>query len=852
MKPVTAVRHSQQGAALVLLLIALILAGSYAFYRAANRPPDATVQQIRLTESLANAKEALIAYAVTHSVQPGRMPCPDVAGDGVSPLLTRDDCAGWNSGGPDVYFGWLPWKSLGLADPFDDTGVRFRYATSRFFAGDRKTPPLNSESATSLRLDVAAGQPSNDIVAVIIATRGDADPRNADGDEYFYSGSGRESGSNDLIVAISRQELMAAVGKRITREVWNCMEQHAQHADNPGRLYPWPAPLSSTAYAGSTGSLFGRIPTTQPGNPDEALKQSIQRLADAGNALQTATDADAQLAAIKQLEKAAMYAGGLADSLFTVARDLNFAAKATSTRFAALDSSLSAITINATIYATRKTEIPAIVSDASDELEAFRSALAASGFDVFIIELEKQNALLRSAIDSAVAGPTSSTLGALQTQANKVKRDVLESAYTPDPALSQLLVAIATQAQTAVDDARTAKNAPTDQALVDAAIASANSLYDADRTLAATIRSSRLDIDPEEAAFYARNIRSAAGDFSVSGDADSAKALETALSSALGMTTSIARASPTVLAARDQAASAIDAAVRAASPLDPSALNSLSAGAASRLDALAAAMRNNGDNFLLETLKWVAGAFTDASTIPPANVTSGRLLLAKVADVKEWADITTPYADDIARLARRGATAGGDSDDSAYTAARRTVDSIDGSTGSMAQLEAYIKSPTDTAKRDAALAAVNDTRLNADKLSATSRQLESLLESGFGQAATATAWLGEACTFLQPAIGGSIVKWWPVNAWVQTTFYQISDHRRMVPGRLRVNGSGAYPLVVLAAGPPLATQNRAASTVAGYLEDANADGSRNGNAVSPATSFVNQPVSATFNDRLSY
>ena len=115
-------------------------------------------------------KEALIAYAVIDDKRPGRMPCPAITEDGSSPLLTRNDCDGWVTGGPDVYSGWLPWKTLDLKEASDEEGLKFRYATTRLFAGDRPSPPLNSETLTSLRLDVSAGTASNDIAAIIIAT----------------------------------------------------------------------------------------------------------------------------------------------------------------------------------------------------------------------------------------------------------------------------------------------------------------------------------------------------------------------------------------------------------------------------------------------------------------------------------------------------------------------------------------------------------------------------------------------------------------------------------------------------------------------------------------------------------
>ena len=84
-------RRKQSGMALIALLVLLIMAGSFALYRSLNSASDrVTIEQSQLLR-LARAKEALAAYAVTDSKRPGRLLCPDLLGDGVSPLLSRDD-----------------------------------------------------------------------------------------------------------------------------------------------------------------------------------------------------------------------------------------------------------------------------------------------------------------------------------------------------------------------------------------------------------------------------------------------------------------------------------------------------------------------------------------------------------------------------------------------------------------------------------------------------------------------------------------------------------------------------------------------------------------------------------------
>ena len=848
----------QSGVALILLLVLLVLAGGYAFYRTANVNYGAYSATQTQIADLARAKEALIAYALLDDSKPGRMPCPDVAGDGISPILTREDCDGW-PGGPEVYTGWLPWKTLRLADGNDDSGTRLYYVISRYYAGDRKTPPLNSETPTTIRLDLPPGAPSNDIVALVIATRGERDGPNADGDEFFQSGNGRESGSNDLIAAITRQELMAAVEKRMAAEVRNCLEQHAQHAGNPGTTYPWPAPLSNATFKGQAGSLFGMVPATQPGNPDEALKAALTQLQNAKNTLESASTAAAQVEALRAVEQAAGYAGGLADRIYIVAARLANAATSAGAGFRSLDTTLSALTANALTYNAGKATLPATVAAALPELAAFREAVADSGFDVFLVELEAQNTVLRTRINAATASPTSTTLRALQTQANTLRRNVLESATTPDPALAALLADAYAKADSAVDAARTARNVPSDRNLVDLALLAANQLYDADVTLATTLRASRLPIDPGEVTFVQGALRAALDDFAVSSGAPVVGPLGQALQAARSLVASLSGGSPTVRAARNTALGALDGALSSTvEPLDSTLLVTRTEGAITQLDLLAGAMRNNGDNLVLETLKSIESTL-GAVTVPPATRSAASGLLTPVDDVVDWAGIASAYAGDIARKARKGVGAASDSDTSVFTAARRTVSSIDGGTGSIELLQDFIKDSGNEAKRSAAETALTETRTQLASLLAAGNQLETTLETSLAQAGTPTAWLGESCAFLQQPLSATISNRWHDNRWADYLFYQISDRVRPAVGKLSVNGSGAYRVVVLAAGARLPGQNRALREARSFLEGTNigynaatSRYTRDGDGTAPDTTFASGSPSATFNDRLAY
>ena len=71
----------QRGVALWMLLVAVIMAGGFAFYKTTNIQFNRTGHDAKLMLALAKAKEALIAYAVTDNDRPGSLPCPDLATD---------------------------------------------------------------------------------------------------------------------------------------------------------------------------------------------------------------------------------------------------------------------------------------------------------------------------------------------------------------------------------------------------------------------------------------------------------------------------------------------------------------------------------------------------------------------------------------------------------------------------------------------------------------------------------------------------------------------------------------------------------------------------------------------------
>ena len=81
----TKVLGSQQGAALIILMLALFMVSMAALLRGLNNRGGHLERQVATTAALMQAKEALIGYAVVHGdlfpggPGPGHLPCPDTS-----------------------------------------------------------------------------------------------------------------------------------------------------------------------------------------------------------------------------------------------------------------------------------------------------------------------------------------------------------------------------------------------------------------------------------------------------------------------------------------------------------------------------------------------------------------------------------------------------------------------------------------------------------------------------------------------------------------------------------------------------------------------------------------------------
>jgi hypothetical protein len=877
----------QSGVALILFLVALIMAAGYAFYRSSNVGALRIQQDAKLAATLARAKEALIAYAVTRnddpgpSLKPGRpgsLPCPDLItnnagfsnfpGDGKTDFFTVNSCPS--------YIGWLPWVTLDLPELTDDTGTRLWYVLTPELRNHDSAQPINSDRALTLKLDGAA----DSVAALVIAARAPLDSQarpsnnpadyldgeNGNGDDNIYVSGPPSASFNDMVVAITRQELMAAVEKRVANELKTCLEQHAAATTNTAHTYPWPTPFASTAFRGTAGSLFGQVPATEPGAGAESLlQQANNALSTAKNALSSALTATDQMTALLAVSNAATYAQTLYDKIYGVASATATVATTNNAAFTQLDLDIANATANGRISRTERTALRAEALADRDSLTALQTALTDSGIDPFPNEVKTQDLVLQQTISAANNTPTTTNFTALQTQANVLVK-LFSLSTTPNPDIAAALSNAKNAASATVVAASNAVLQPADTALQTAAITTAQALVTANSGVRSIIVASRVNLHYSEISTLTDQLSTLLTAFNSNPGTATASALATGISDLQSTTTTLSTASSLVVASRTTTLNALATALSAAQGAnDYPLIQATSNAVITAANNLASAIANNGDNVLKESLAVAATAYISAqetfATVTPrtqaAMIPYVQAVQAPAVNIEYWSKITARVANDIASQARKTPNTTSDNSNSAYATADQLTTGISGSSGTQALLQAYIDTPTSSSKQAAATAALNTTAGQLDTLLTSAGTLDSILDSS-GAEAFPTVWYGTACAFLQPANGST--SWWTANNWANTTFYQISDRVRATTGKLQVNGSGTYRVVVLSAGrallgsvpPPPNPQNRATRTTANFLEGINADTSRDGNAKTPVTGFANSPLSTTFNDRLGY
>ncbi len=244
------VKPNQKGAALILFFLVITLSGMSAILYFLNQTNIKNQRLNKTYTSLAEAKAALIGYAVLNASKPGTLPCPDTDNNGNS-NSTASNCTS--------YIGRLPWRSqLGISMLKDSSGECLWYALSPVFRtqmtdATRLLNPLNSTTSGTINivndLDVPIVS-ANPVIAVIFApnypvtgqnrngaptiycpgdsiaskyldTKGAVNNAtgNVVGANYTFKLGAVDDGFNDQLIYITARDLYPSLRKRVAKEI---------------------------------------------------------------------------------------------------------------------------------------------------------------------------------------------------------------------------------------------------------------------------------------------------------------------------------------------------------------------------------------------------------------------------------------------------------------------------------------------------------------------------------------------------------------------------------------------------------------------------------------------------------
>jgi hypothetical protein len=305
----------QSGFAMMLVLVVLVLAGTYMLVNQLSAATTFTpARRDHNARVLNRAKQALIGYVAMRAGKsdepdPGSLPCPEAPGyygDPAQEGIAANVCAF-----PAV--GRLPWRTLGLDKLTDASGEPLWYVISpgwhkRATTGPTSYTVINSNTQGQLRVDSVL----NDSVALIIAPGAPIastapgcagiqqarnqisinvvnylDCDNATPADASFTTSGPAGSFNDQVLRITARDIIpaieAGIAPRIEREIVPALRSvYASNAwgsnvsaANP--FYPYAAsfapPSLGASFRGSAGSCSGDacqglLPAIYISNPD--------------------------------------------------------------------------------------------------------------------------------------------------------------------------------------------------------------------------------------------------------------------------------------------------------------------------------------------------------------------------------------------------------------------------------------------------------------------------------------------------------------------------------------------------------------------------------------------------------
>lgn len=247
---------AQRGQAL-LLVVVLLGVGMAVFVYNFVSPASLSIERDKITHAaLAQARDALIGYAASHTGRAGALPCPDKNDDGNQEASCSSAAA---------RIGRLPWKTLSLPDLRDGSGERLWYAVSVNFTNSPIVGTLNTNTPGEYTVN------SINAIAIVFAPGLAVPPQvrdaankenaanylegeNANGDSVFAAKPAAVD-FNDRLLVITHDALFPAVEMRVAREARTRLVAYFA-----SRSYLPHANDYSSSPAGCVPASSGRIP----------------------------------------------------------------------------------------------------------------------------------------------------------------------------------------------------------------------------------------------------------------------------------------------------------------------------------------------------------------------------------------------------------------------------------------------------------------------------------------------------------------------------------------------------------------------------------------------------------------
>lgn len=332
-------KAGQRGAALLVTLAIVVMGIAAALVGSLSTTALKNARQETTSIALAQAKEALIGYAITYGDTysgevHGYLPCPDTSG-------SAEGSAAPPCGSKNVSrIGRLPWKTLGLPALRDGDGECLWYAVSGTYKNNPKTDLMNWDARGLFEVLDASGTPvAQDVVAVIFApgpvlgsqnrAPGGAAPicggnytatNYLDSDGTLNNGTVSTSANattqfrlasstqvNDQLIYITRQDIWNAMLKRndfmttlatMTQKAAECIADYGRRNSGgsgdkrlpwSGRFYPDSNDyLTDSNYDDEDGRMAGRLPyrvNTSDGDTSNQISSPYYQLASGSSCL---------------------------------------------------------------------------------------------------------------------------------------------------------------------------------------------------------------------------------------------------------------------------------------------------------------------------------------------------------------------------------------------------------------------------------------------------------------------------------------------------------------------------------------------------------------------------------------